>query len=340
MGVKKLNYHINPASWYSVFAVPCELVDKHLKLAGAVQLKVLLWALRHNDQPINDEAIATALHIQRADVSDAMLYWQECGLLIEQNEDEYIPTAPTSHLTAAPAESPAVPAAAPPAAPKPPVKLLSRPQKADNAFVARRMLESDEIRFLMEEAQQILGRLINNGESATLLMLHDDYGLPVDVIIMLIQYAVGIGKGNLRYIEKVAINWADEEIFTHEQAEAKLRLLDERQQAWHTVEQALSIERRSPTQREIEYANRWVTEWKFPAELLHEAYERCVDQTGKVNLRYINKILENWQQKGVRSLEQARQEQTEKAAQQPQKQVTYDIDSFEKSGVFDDLTWR
>ena len=269
-----------------------------------------------------------------------MLYWQECGLLIEQNEDEYIPTAPTSHLTAAPAESPAVPAAAPPAAPKPPVKLLSRPQKADNAFVARRMLESDEICFLMEEAQQILGRLINNGESATLLMLHDDYGLPVDVIIMLIQYAVGIGKGNLRYIEKVAINWADEEIFTHEQAEAKLRLLDERQQAWHTVEQALSIERRSPTQREIEYANRWVTEWKFPAELLHEAYERCVDQTGKVNLRYINKILENWQQKGVRSLEQARQEQTEKAAQQPQKQVTYDIDSFEKSGVFDDLTWR
>ena len=176
-----------------------------------------------------------------------MLYWQECGLLIEQNEDEYIPTAPTSHLTAAQAESPAVPAAVPPAAPKPPVKLLSRPQKADNAFVARRMLESDEIRFLMEEAQQILGRLINNGESATLLMLHDDYGLPVDVIIMLIQYAVGIGKGNLRYIEKVAINWADEEIFTHEQAEAKLRLLDERQQAWHTVEQALSIERRSPT---------------------------------------------------------------------------------------------
>ncbi len=106
------------------------------------------------------------------------------------------------------------------------------------------MLESDEIRFLMEEAQQILGRLINNGESATLLMLHDDYGLPVDVIIMLIQYAVGIGKGNLRYIEKVAINWADEEIFTHEQAEAKLRLLDERLQAWHTVEQALSLERR------------------------------------------------------------------------------------------------
>ena len=211
MGVKKLNYHINPASWYSVFAVPCELVDKHLKLAGAVQLKVLLWALRHNDQPINDEAIATALHIQRADVSDAMLYWQECGLLIEQNEDEYIPTAPTSHLTAAPAESPAVPAAAPP---KPPVKLLSRPQKADNAFVARRMLESDEIRFLMEEAQQILGRLINNGESATLLMLHDDYGLPVDVIIMLIQYAVGIGKGNLRYIEKVALAWADKGIQT------------------------------------------------------------------------------------------------------------------------------
>lgn len=333
-----MNYHINLGAWHSVFAVPCELVDKHLKLAGAVQLKVLLWLLRHSDQPVDDELISNTLHIQRADVADAMLYWQECGLIVKQNETSYTPPkSPSAAVSESPAPQPA------PVSPQPvktPSRVLSRPQKADNVFVAKRMMESEEIRFLMEEAQQILGRLINNGESATLLMLHDDYGLPTDVIIMLIQYAVGIGKGNLRYIEKVAINWADEEIFTHEQAEAKLRLLDERQQAWRMVEQAFSIDKRSPSQKEIEYAANWITEWKFTPELLREAYERCVDQTGKLSLRYINKILENWHRKGIHTLDQARQEQAEKAAQLPQKQVSYNIDSFEESGVFDEFARR
>ena len=34
--------------WSSVFAVPSDVVDKYIKLAGAAQLKVLLWILRNN----------------------------------------------------------------------------------------------------------------------------------------------------------------------------------------------------------------------------------------------------------------------------------------------------
>ena len=37
-----MEYKLNLGSWNSVFAVPSDIVDKHLKLAGAVQLKVLL----------------------------------------------------------------------------------------------------------------------------------------------------------------------------------------------------------------------------------------------------------------------------------------------------------
>ena len=56
-------------------------------------------------------------------------------------------------------------------------------------------------------------------------MLHDTDGLPVGVIIMLMQYAVSVGKGNIKYIEKMAISWANEEIDTVEKAENKIRTL-------------------------------------------------------------------------------------------------------------------
>lgn len=194
---------------------------------------------------------------------------------------------------------------------------------------------------LMQESQVILGRLINNGDSSTLLMMHDYLGLPTDVILMLLQYTVSIGKSNMRYIEKAAINWADEEINTHEKAEEKIRRLNESSKAWGVVEQTLGIARRSPTKQETELASRWINEWRFSPDMIREAYERCVNQTGKLSLRYMHKILERWQREGILTLEQARREQEQKSAarrEQEENRVSYDIDSFERSGAFDSFT--
>ena len=42
-----MKFSINLGAWNSVFAIPTQVVDQHLKLAGGVHLKVLLWLLRH-----------------------------------------------------------------------------------------------------------------------------------------------------------------------------------------------------------------------------------------------------------------------------------------------------
>lgn len=339
-----MSYIMNLGAWNSVFAVPCSVVDQHIKLAGSVPLKALLWVLRHAGEAFEPADAAKALGIDRSEFSDALLYWQQAGLLAEQGEF----LSPAQALAApqqaapeqpgAPQPAAAEPIAAAPAAPT--HKILSRPQKADNAFVAKRIAESTEIACLMQEAEQILGRLISNGDSATLLMIHDDFGLPADVIIMLLQYVVSIGRANTRYIEKVAMNWADEEIFTHEKAEAKLRRLDESRKAWRTVEQALGIVHRAPTAKEEAFASAWVSQWQFTVPMLHEAYERNVDATGKFSPNYMNKILERWHKDGITTLEQAQKEQEERAARKsdkPPRATSYNIEEFERSGVFDNL---
>ena len=80
---QEMSYQINLGEWNSVFAVPSSLVDQHMKLAGAVQLKVLLWVLRHSGEEISDETLAAAVGASPADTRDAMQYWVETGLLTQ-----------------------------------------------------------------------------------------------------------------------------------------------------------------------------------------------------------------------------------------------------------------
>ena len=346
MGKQKMSYQINLGGWNSVFAVPSAVVDRHLKLAGAAQLKVLLGMLRHAGEAFEAETIATALSMQSADVRDAMQYWAETGLMAFSG-DTIVPaqagaagTQLSTPSAAYPVRSRAETPSSPPSdaaehRPRP----LSRPQKPDSAYVARRVGESQELSFLMQEAQVILGRPISGGDAATLVLIHENDGLPVDVIVMLLQYAVSIGKGSMRYIEKVAISWAEEEIDSHEKAEQKIRSLGERKKAWSLVLKTIGMEQRSPTSREDEATNRWVNEWHFGPELIREAYERCVDAKGKYIVSYADSILRRWQSEGVHTLEQApaeRQETRSKQSSQDRK-PSYDIEAYEKISIFDEL---
>lgn len=333
-----MDYSINLGEWNSVFVVPSSVVDKNLKLAGGVQLKVLLWVLRHAGEEFKAEDISEAIGIDRADVCDAMLYWQETGLIKinggkifpAQNEEEKISKPDVSVKTAEISEETEKPQKT--------KHVLTRPEKPDNAFVAKRINESKEISCLMQSAQEILGRLISNGESATLLMIHDEFGLPSDVIIMLLQYTKSIGKANMRYIEKVAMNWADNDITTHEKAEEMLSRLAENRQAWNTVQEALHMPRRMPSAKEEAFAVTWINNWDFKPEMIREAYDRAVDNTGKFSASYMNKILERWHKNNITTSKEAEQEKMERAASRKgakDKNLTFDIDEYERTSVYD-----
>lgn len=330
-----MQYRLDGGIWGSVFAVPTAVVDEHLRLAGSVQLKALLWVLRQGGRTFEDAALGKALGVSQADARDALSYWKETGVLCLQAAPEAAGEAPPKPLPGTPADCPPAVEKAP-AAPKP--KLLPRTERPDPVFVSKRMEESEEIHCLMEDAEQILGRLLSPGDMGVLLMLHDSYGLPVDVILMLLQYAAGKGKGNMRYIEKVALNWADEGITTHVQAEEKLQALTDSRRAWDTVQKAFGLPTRSPSSREEGYATAWVLEWKFTPEMLKLAYDRCVDATGKFTAGYLNKILERWHREGIATPQQAGDERQKKArARQEADKPSYDLDAYERQSLYDTM---
>lgn len=322
-----MEYTLQMGLWNSVFAVPTVLVDRYLKLAGKEQLQVLLWMLRHPGEAVSTEELSAELGLDQDSVLDAVEYWVQEGLLLGK-EGQLIP-APVED-SPCPVPSVSTPSPKEPNT-LPPKKRLLKP---DTQHLTARMGESPEIRFLMQEAETTFGKTISPAMAATLLTVCDDYGLPVEVVVMLIHYAKEVGKTGTSYIDSVARDWAQSGIFTLEAAENKLQDLDQRRQAWAKVQSAAGLPRRSPSKKEEEAAFRWVWQWKFTGEMLSAAYERCVDNTGKFNVSYIDKILEGWHKNGVRNLQELEALDAKKKEDR-ENAKTYDIEELEKMSFFD-----
>lgn len=301
-----MSYCVKLGCWNSIFAVPTDIVDKHIKLVGSTQLKVLLWVLRNSGREFSEDDISSALSIHKEDAKDALRYWIETGVL-KLNENDLIPGEVCEDKkgntkldnNVANEDSGNVEKNI-----KAKSKISRRVLIPDNTYIAKRIEESSEVAALMQEADVILGKITSPGIKATLLMLLDDDGLPIDVILMLIQYAVGVGKGNRSYIETVGHSWAAEGIDTIEKAEKKIKMIGELGKAWNNLEKIVGMERRQPTAREEEAVNRWYNQWNYSQEMVKEAYEICVNANGKYVLKYMDSIITRWHKEGIYKLEQ------------------------------------
>ena len=332
-----MEYSLDIGAWNSVFAVPCALVDRHIKLAGKEQLQVILWLLRHAGESFSPEAMSEALGISRDSVLDTLEYWTDRGLVAEKSGALFpVPQAAVpARQEAAPAvEQPEKITAEEPEPPAEPTKLpKKRLAKPDAAYLAARMKQSDTIRSLLQEAEATLG-ILSPAMTSVIIASCDDYGLPPEVVVMLLHYAKEVGKTGTAYIDSVARDWAESGVFTLEAAEEKLQELSKKRLAWSKVSSAAGLMKRSPSKKEEEAAFRWVFEWGFLPELLTAAYERCVDNTGKFSAAYMNRILERWHKKDIHTLEQVNAEEQSKNEEKT-KNTSYDIDEVERLSFFD-----
>ncbi len=289
MELLSLPYEIDHTCYRQVFILPKVLVEKHLKLSGALQLKVLLWVFYHQGILDGLEEISNDLGASPGDIQDALQYWIAHGLL--KPTDEAPPKKEETVLSKVnpPSQVPKV--------------SKSRLQRPSHFEVARRMNESPELAYLVCEAQGKFGRVLTDNELSTLTFIMDTYGLSPAVILMVIEHACAIEKCNIRYIKSTAVAWAEQEIDTVQKAEEYLTRLEQYRLDWNVVSRTFGIDKRKPSKQEQIYINRWLQEWKFSVTMLKEAYDQCVNNAGKISFNYINKVLENWYHAGYKKPE-------------------------------------
>lgn len=343
-----MNYKTNPLAFTGIFAVPDVVVDENLRLASAVHFRTLLYMLRHGTKnSISVSEIAKATGNDEEDIGDALIFWEERGLLIK---DGCAPRPPvTAESFAAEAavqpESKAEPVPAPAAVKKVEEIPVIKP---NHEQVAARLQESEELRLLFAEAQNILGKTVGYDGQSTLIMMHDSYGLPVEVILMAIEYNKAKGKTGFAAISKTGREWSELEI---DSIEGAIEYIEEHtviDETWHKLRSLTEITNRNPTQKQKRFLTVWTKEYGYNADMIYFAYEESVDNTGKASFEYMDKVLSGWHKNSVKTPQDIQREkmkwQQQRAKATPKKpaghkppgerrEPTFDVSAFTSKAV-------
>ncbi|MGL5972135.1 MAG: DnaD domain protein, partial [Oscillospiraceae bacterium] len=100
------------------------------------------------------------------------------------------------------------------------------------------------------------------------------------------------------------IDWAEKEIDTLSKAEDYIMMLENQNECEYKIKNIFGIKGRALTTKEREFAVNWVCNLNIQDELLSEAFDRCVQNTGKLSFSYMNKIIISWCEKGYLNLHQ------------------------------------
>jgi DnaD/phage-associated family protein len=329
-------YHLDSGMWGRVFAVPNEIADKHLKLCGAVSLKVLLLLMRHGE-PLDAAQLASMLGQSPADIQDAANYWVELGII---NRADILAIAQ--------------PVVVPNPKPEPvPVMHPTEELSGGNKFVkigrpvnltkaeVNDLAESDiHVRDLLHEAQLTLGRPLKSLEPEAIVTVYVRFEMPADIILMMMNYCTSIDKTISAHLQRVAADWYNRGIDTHEKAEQELLRLGNQGKADNSIRAAFGIYGRDITDKERIFFTRWTDEWRMGIPLIRAVYERSVNVKGKYDITYMNAILTDLNSKGVKTPDAAvRDFEMYDAAPQPQPKgrqqrvepkASYDLGKFEE----------
>ena len=325
-----MEYQIDFGIWGSIFPVPTAVADRHLKFCSEQQLKVLLLALRDAPHPVDVQYIAKRLGLSPSQISDCLDYWQQAGLFSTSASSQDTPSpavrqpAPSSPSSATISET-----------------VSNGEQKITTVRVRSKMTPSQisemckndsSIPWLLEELQQRLARPLSPAETETVAYLYSYFHLTPDYILMAVEYCKCIGKTSMRYIERLITGWVDQGIDTHDKAEAHILELSHRASNEGLIKSLFGIQDRELSKKEKDFIQCWFQDYGFDAELIKLAYDRTVDNTGKISFPYLNKILTQWHQQGIRTREQALAEMGSRTSPvSPGDDVpSYDLDAIEK----------
>ena len=346
-------FQVNFGNCNGAFGVPNDIVDKHIKLSGALSLKVLLVLLRYG-RAMELSELGELLGQTEGDIRDSLNQWLELGIVenLEATGKQVAEAKPKIDVKATNAvevvelkqEPEAAVAVSNTEAPEEPVAKPVSAKKVVKAEKFRRMTRADinelamidpNVAVLLEECQNLLGGLISNNESETLVSLYHNYGMELDIILMLLTYCKSIGKTSTSQYEKIAMEWINKGIDTHEKAERELLTLTKQTDIETEIRELLEIPEQylvDIKQRHIEYYKNWQSMNK---DLVKLACERTINSIDTFSMDYMNTILEGWKQKNITTVDEAnsenysaRKKKDKKAV--PESSASYDLGKLEE----------
>lgn len=287
-------------------------IDEYMIEANDAQLKVYLYLVRIMSANLTTSIsdIADKFNHTEKDVIRALKYWEKNKLLsLDYNEAKVltgihikelasktnadlvtiapvVAASPSQESKTAPSKESGIPKENPYEKPSYSLEQLK-------AF--KEQEEAEQILFITE---QYLGKTLSTNEIKSVLFIYDKLGFSADLIDYLIQYCAGREKKDFRYIEKVAISWAEANITTPKQAAAASRKYDK---AVYTIMAALG-KSSAPIGKEVDYIMKWTKTYGYSLDVILEACNRTVLAVDSHRFEYADSVLSNWHKANIHHL--------------------------------------
>lgn len=182
-----------------------------------------------------------------------------------------------------------------------PINMETTARKSRDAYTPSKIAElkaQEDFSMLLYAAGAYLGGTLSSSDASTIAYLYDELKFPLDLIEYLIEYCVSKGHKSMRYIEKVALSWADSGIGSVEQA--KLELTNHSKTTF-SIMNAFGITNRNPGQREKDYISKWTEDYCFNNDVIIEACNRTLKATHQPSFEYADSILKKWKAANVQT---------------------------------------
>ena len=160
----------------------------------------------------------------------------------------------------------------------------------------RKNPDISELFFIIET---YLKHTLSSTDTNMVLYWLDELHFSTDLVEYLVEYCITKGHSSLRYMNKVALGWADAGIKTIDQAKDDAAA---HSQIYYSVMKALGITGRNLVDSEVSLINKWVGEYGFDIELVKAACSKTISAIQKPSFEYTDSILANWRKKDVHTL--------------------------------------
>jgi DnaD/phage-associated family protein len=328
-----VKYKINYGN--KVAIIPEKALDK-LSAAGEGELRTLFYlCMKQGD--VGVEELASLVRCSEDEVKEAVSFWRGAGIVETVREKEKSSDAnevkgengkATEKKKSDPDSDGAVKTQK-----KPILKSQDELPKYTSMELADILESRQETVTLIEECQNIMGKIFNVKEINVLIGFVDYLGLDCEYIMMLLTYCASIGKKTLHYAEKTAFALYDMGITDAAQLSEELKRRESVADAEGKIRSLFGIGARAFTTKEKKFISSWINDMNYSIEIIEKAYEVTADATGNASMPYANSILERWNAASLRTLEEIEESYYKAGEGKAAKEGSFDTDSFFEAAV-------
>ncbi len=297
---------INPKYGDKIISIPATSVLEYLRDADEAELKVLIYVLANQNTTVTEIAKATGIESEL--IHDALSLWKKKGVISvtglskktkkksEENEESQ-PSESEEHIEDPTNER------GEEAKTASKVVLMSSELPVYSTDQINRILEKNrETKALIDNCQQVLGKIMSVHEVEVILKLIDYLDLGHDFVLLLCTHCASIRKTSLRYIEKTAVSLFDAGITDYAGLEKYIESHTVAKSREGKMRNLLGIGERAFTKKEKDAFLQWAS-WNIPMDVITKAFEITAENTKKFSISYMNAILERWHKEGLSTVQ-------------------------------------